>query len=112
MCIRDRQKAGQFASAQFVSISSNDDVPIFAEVEMCIAKSPDVEALGVGVCSRAWWFRDNEGSIGSRAAKMCFFEYVAQTQSGFYRETGLTPVSYTHLRAHETPEHLVCRLLL
>src|SRR5678815_5652394 len=24
----------------------------------------------------------------------------------------LDPVSYTHLRAHETPEHLVCRLLL
>ena len=24
----------------------------------------------------------------------------------------LWPVSYTHLRAHETPEHLVCRLLL
>src|SRR5678815_1794530 len=23
----------------------------------------------------------------------------------------LDPVSYTHLRAHETPEHLVCRLL-
>src|SRR5678815_6140879 len=22
------------------------------------------------------------------------------------------PISYTHLRAHETPEHLVCRLLL
>src|SRR5678815_2480199 len=28
----------------------------------------------------------------------------------FYRLTA--PVSYTHLRAHETPEHLVCRLLL
>src|SRR5674536_379763 len=26
--------------------------------------------------------------------------------------TGRAPVSYTHLRAHETPEHLVCRLLL
>src|SRR5678815_5696032 len=25
----------------------------------------------------------------------------------YYQE----PVSYTHLRAHETPEHLVCRLL-
>eukprot|EP00658_Telonema_sp_P-2_P046832 TRINITY_DN35160_c0_g1_i1.p1 TRINITY_DN35160_c0_g1~~TRINITY_DN35160_c0_g1_i1.p1 ORF type:complete len:133 (-),score=30.30 TRINITY_DN35160_c0_g1_i1:9-407(-) len=25
---------------------------------------------------------------------------------------GLSSVSYTHLRAHETPEHLVCRLLL
>ena len=24
----------------------------------------------------------------------------------------LKTVSYTHLRAHETPEHLVCRLLL
>ncbi len=23
-----------------------------------------------------------------------------------------TPVAYTNLRAHETPEHLVCRLLL
>src|SRR5678816_4749259 len=27
-------------------------------------------------------------------------------------ERECTPVSYTHLRAHETPEHLVCRLLL
>src|SRR5674536_203739 len=27
-------------------------------------------------------------------------------------ENGLEAVSYTHLRAHETPEQLVCRLLL
>eukprot|EP00658_Telonema_sp_P-2_P013159 TRINITY_DN14989_c0_g1_i3.p1 TRINITY_DN14989_c0_g1~~TRINITY_DN14989_c0_g1_i3.p1 ORF type:complete len:201 (+),score=78.61 TRINITY_DN14989_c0_g1_i3:120-722(+) len=27
-------------------------------------------------------------------------------------ELAMIPVSYTHLRAHETPEHLVCRLLL
>ena len=29
-------------------------------------------------------------------------------------EAAMAPgaVSYTHLRAHETPEHLVCRLLL
>src|SRR5678815_1491257 len=26
--------------------------------------------------------------------------------------SGAGSVSYTHLRAHETPEHLVCRLLL
>eukprot|EP00658_Telonema_sp_P-2_P048768 TRINITY_DN3708_c0_g1_i19.p1 TRINITY_DN3708_c0_g1~~TRINITY_DN3708_c0_g1_i19.p1 ORF type:complete len:161 (-),score=29.51 TRINITY_DN3708_c0_g1_i19:63-545(-) len=26
--------------------------------------------------------------------------------------TSIRAVSYTHLRAHETPEHLVCRLLL
>ena len=28
------------------------------------------------------------------------------------KANGTSPVSYTHLRAHETPEHLVCRLLL
>ena len=26
--------------------------------------------------------------------------------------TDIGTVSYTHLRAHETPDHLVCRLLL
>src|SRR5678815_6140797 len=34
---------------------------------------------------------------------------------GYHRtgkSTHIEPVSYTHLRAHETPEHLVCRLLL
>eukprot|EP00658_Telonema_sp_P-2_P067482 TRINITY_DN563_c0_g1_i22.p1 TRINITY_DN563_c0_g1~~TRINITY_DN563_c0_g1_i22.p1 ORF type:complete len:102 (-),score=28.51 TRINITY_DN563_c0_g1_i22:101-406(-) len=28
------------------------------------------------------------------------------------KEVMVMAVSYTHLRAHETPEHLVCRLLL
>src|SRR5678816_4698088 len=35
-------------------------------------------------------------------------ELLAQTQ----RRDHALAVSYTHLRAHETPEHLVCRLLL
>eukprot|EP00658_Telonema_sp_P-2_P066374 TRINITY_DN5540_c0_g1_i5.p1 TRINITY_DN5540_c0_g1~~TRINITY_DN5540_c0_g1_i5.p1 ORF type:complete len:131 (-),score=27.52 TRINITY_DN5540_c0_g1_i5:107-499(-) len=30
----------------------------------------------------------------------------------FHYSFSFIPVSYTHLRAHETPEHLVCRLLL
>ena len=37
------------------------------------------------------------------------WEIVPETQSV---SKGGTTVSYTHLRAHETPEHLVCRLLL
>eukprot|EP00658_Telonema_sp_P-2_P030425 TRINITY_DN22976_c0_g1_i3.p1 TRINITY_DN22976_c0_g1~~TRINITY_DN22976_c0_g1_i3.p1 ORF type:complete len:282 (+),score=66.86 TRINITY_DN22976_c0_g1_i3:151-996(+) len=38
----------------------------------------------------------------------------AQTAGDVYVACPATfsPVSYTHLRAHETPEHLVCRLLL
>eukprot|EP00658_Telonema_sp_P-2_P077575 TRINITY_DN7044_c0_g1_i3.p1 TRINITY_DN7044_c0_g1~~TRINITY_DN7044_c0_g1_i3.p1 ORF type:complete len:152 (+),score=49.53 TRINITY_DN7044_c0_g1_i3:131-586(+) len=37
------------------------------------------------------------------------FEFVGETIS---TAVAISPVSYTHLRAHETPEHLVCRLLL
>mgnify|MGYP007068956591 CR=1 FL=1 len=37
---------------------------------------------------------------------------IAQSiESGAELES-IGTVSYTHLRAHETPEHLVCRLLL
>ena len=45
--------------------------------------------------------------------------YIARTDPGDWviaakkiNIIALQPVSYTHLRAHETPEHLVCRLLL
>src|SRR5678816_2231931 len=34
------------------------------------------------------------------------------TNSTIPKGPSIAPVSYTHLRAHETPEHLVCRLLL
>ena len=36
---------------------------------------------------------------------------ISQITNKLYLE-GFRTVSYTHLRAHETPEHLVCRLLL
>eukprot|EP00658_Telonema_sp_P-2_P015305 TRINITY_DN15880_c0_g1_i2.p1 TRINITY_DN15880_c0_g1~~TRINITY_DN15880_c0_g1_i2.p1 ORF type:complete len:170 (-),score=17.65 TRINITY_DN15880_c0_g1_i2:16-525(-) len=36
---------------------------------------------------------------------------AASTTGPLNHQSG-APVSYTHLRAHETPEHLVCRLLL
>ena len=52
---------------------------------------------------------DNEwaGSLvflphGARVLMVCFFRYYSLP----------APVSYTHLRAHETSLHLVCRLLL
>src|SRR5674536_138441 len=37
---------------------------------------------------------------------------IIETQAGDISAYIPTTVSYTHLRAHETPEHLVCRLLL
>src|SRR5678816_4606278 len=40
--------------------------------------------------------------------------YMASDDPQFEKKAAdiIGPVSYTHLRAHETPEHLVCRLLL
>ena len=35
-----------------------------------------------------------------------------RTEMAVSVQRGADAVSYTHLRAHETPEHLVCRLLV
>jgi hypothetical protein len=84
------QKAGQFASAQFVSNSSNDDVPIFAEVEMCIAKSPDVEALAS--VSAAGVVVPGQRRIHRKQGREdVLFRICCSNSIGFYRETGLTP---------------------
>eukprot|EP00658_Telonema_sp_P-2_P043785 TRINITY_DN31682_c0_g1_i1.p2 TRINITY_DN31682_c0_g1~~TRINITY_DN31682_c0_g1_i1.p2 ORF type:complete len:105 (-),score=37.87 TRINITY_DN31682_c0_g1_i1:69-383(-) len=37
---------------------------------------------------------------------------VAEGEKPIGEADRIATVSYTHLRAHETPEHLVCRLLL
>eukprot|EP00658_Telonema_sp_P-2_P071983 TRINITY_DN6117_c0_g1_i9.p1 TRINITY_DN6117_c0_g1~~TRINITY_DN6117_c0_g1_i9.p1 ORF type:complete len:114 (-),score=9.91 TRINITY_DN6117_c0_g1_i9:43-384(-) len=49
--------------------------------------------------------------------KQLLLHYEAPSECGLGPRRSWTrhyswPVSYTHLRAHETPEHLVCRLLL
>ena len=41
-----------------------------------------------------------QAAAGSRVVRLCEGRY------------GITPVSYTHLRAHETGSYFVCRLLL
>ena len=61
------------------------------------------------------------GRVGAELAKILANEghnlvVIDKSQDAFVRLgstfNGLTTVSYTHLRAHEHPEHLVCRLLL
>ena len=47
----------------------------------------------------------------SSVIKFCFFGHT-HCLYGLIGSGYLYAVSYTHLRAHETPEHLVCRLLL
>src|SRR5678816_2876804 len=43
-------------------------------------------------------------------AKFFNFEYQTRTEGANFLPWAALSVSYTHLRAHETPEHLVCRL--
>eukprot|EP01017_Pseudomicrothorax_dubius_P021925 TRINITY_DN2359_c0_g1_i1.p1 TRINITY_DN2359_c0_g1~~TRINITY_DN2359_c0_g1_i1.p1 ORF type:complete len:699 (-),score=188.50 TRINITY_DN2359_c0_g1_i1:50-2146(-) len=46
------------------------------------------------------------------AVKESGFDLIHSFSKVTLRSMGIDSVSYTHLRAHETPEHLVCRLLL
>src|SRR5674536_379902 len=56
-------------------------------------------------------------TTGNRLTAVWVHQVVAHSLEHSTREAfgaylrAWSPVSYTHLRAHETPEHLVCRLL-
>src|SRR5678816_3919039 len=54
-----------------------------------------------------WYEGEAVGAHGETGGEVVF-----NTSLTGYQEILTDPVSYTHLRAHETPEHLVCRLLL
>eukprot|EP00658_Telonema_sp_P-2_P064171 TRINITY_DN53068_c0_g1_i1.p1 TRINITY_DN53068_c0_g1~~TRINITY_DN53068_c0_g1_i1.p1 ORF type:complete len:100 (-),score=36.43 TRINITY_DN53068_c0_g1_i1:29-328(-) len=43
---------------------------------------------------------------------MSLDDLASDAKANAKAKRGAGAVSYTHLRAHETPEHLVCRLLL
>eukprot|EP00658_Telonema_sp_P-2_P068225 TRINITY_DN57170_c0_g1_i1.p1 TRINITY_DN57170_c0_g1~~TRINITY_DN57170_c0_g1_i1.p1 ORF type:complete len:151 (+),score=19.80 TRINITY_DN57170_c0_g1_i1:630-1082(+) len=78
----------------------------------------------LGVRRVVTWFVRSTGMLNCSAIHLsvaaCFTKMSCRfmmEQSCFLVElamesTTTSPVSYTHLRAHETPEHLVCRLLL
>eukprot|EP00658_Telonema_sp_P-2_P025047 TRINITY_DN20087_c0_g1_i1.p1 TRINITY_DN20087_c0_g1~~TRINITY_DN20087_c0_g1_i1.p1 ORF type:complete len:116 (+),score=17.27 TRINITY_DN20087_c0_g1_i1:475-822(+) len=58
-------------------------------------------------------YNDKELATTYTSLRSNSLRYLVFTDRPFRRvfDSSL-PVSYTHLRAHETPEHLVCRLLL
>src|SRR5678815_1606759 len=69
-------------------------------------------------CPRTSAASANVSRTGLLSAKLCSMPTACEpcpgkTNASFIAATSPRgPVSYTHLRAHETPEHLVCRLLL
>ena len=58
-------------------------------------------------------FKSNESvELADVSVKEMAFLYKDESKWYFMDNTSYEPVSYTHLRAHETDRHLVCRLLL
>src|SRR5678816_1767257 len=90
-------------------------VVLLASAALLVRAGQMLGAMGV---ARA----KNVASAGLRSladlcvAVLCYWAVGAaitfQTGNNVFGVDAYQPVSYTHLRAHETPEHLVCRLLL
>src|SRR5678815_213912 len=97
-----------FSIGQYVDIRTDNHV--FSDVAATIGASFNLTGRGLP-----------ERIDGARVSSSLFTLFGAKAASGRLfsadedvpgKPPVVIPVSYTHLRAHETPEHLVCRLLL
>src|SRR5665648_1238073 len=86
-------------------------------VDALLAEIRDVEQLGLGLADQVADGLDSlalEAVVRTHAELELFDEHVVHAAARRRRRETLdrVPVSYTHLRAHETRHDLVCRLLL
>ena len=99
--------------AEQIKLTKNRDVPM--EKVRNIGIIAHIDGGKTTTTERLLFYTGNIHKIGSVDDGTTTTDSMAQE-----RERGITiqsacvttSVSYTHLRAHETPEHLVCRLLL
>ena len=80
------KKTGKLFAAQFITSSANDDVSVFADVEVGVAKPPDVEAFRFAFPWCGLRFRNDHGTVGCRRAGACFMECFRRTQTAILRE--------------------------
>src|SRR5678815_3684532 len=92
-----RMAAKTIAAKALVTKAVNKDEVVFSHPTMCLHCHLIVEMFHE---------RGADPVRGSWQCPRCNHKYL------FSHWKIKRPVSYTHLRAHETPEHLVCRLLL
>src|SRR5678816_1628510 len=109
MCIRDRSRNTRLLCMPRNGASRWSFLTNHAQVLLCIAHDPGIRLREIGEAI----------GITERAAHRIVVElaeagYISRKRNGrrnqYTIKPHLPPVSYTHLRAHETPEHLVCRL--
>eukprot|EP00831_Metopus_contortus_P003213 TRINITY_DN11192_c0_g1_i2.p1 TRINITY_DN11192_c0_g1~~TRINITY_DN11192_c0_g1_i2.p1 ORF type:complete len:104 (-),score=30.19 TRINITY_DN11192_c0_g1_i2:110-421(-) len=91
MCIRDRRR-----------VHGSDNSSGLMEIMNSFSESPALPSIPPLLPL---------SSSSSEFLSQAFLEQ-SQIEEAENPEASLNPVSYTHLRAHETSLHLVCRLLL
>src|SRR5678816_831618 len=96
----------------FIFASTNEFTKSPAQKERFDAST--IRHVLPNIISSAGWYSllyGSSGSIGRRTitSDMIHAKTIAARPTQITRRA-FASVSYTHLRAHETPEHLVCRL--
>eukprot|EP00658_Telonema_sp_P-2_P020921 TRINITY_DN18303_c0_g1_i1.p2 TRINITY_DN18303_c0_g1~~TRINITY_DN18303_c0_g1_i1.p2 ORF type:complete len:129 (+),score=43.83 TRINITY_DN18303_c0_g1_i1:154-540(+) len=117
MCIRDRGMAVLLAGygVHWLCVSPKVVVVVLAEIvpthQMLLRTHKGKSAMfGSAI------LREHLGQLDRRnpdqSPTPLFSGWVDTVLATRHPPGSVNAVSYTHLRAHETPEHLVCRLLL
>eukprot|EP00658_Telonema_sp_P-2_P019084 TRINITY_DN17491_c0_g1_i2.p1 TRINITY_DN17491_c0_g1~~TRINITY_DN17491_c0_g1_i2.p1 ORF type:complete len:177 (+),score=58.16 TRINITY_DN17491_c0_g1_i2:68-598(+) len=107
------------AAAQVLTQAEmHSDCNPFGRLMICRHKNPIIVALDV-TGSMGNWSKVIYDKLPMLFGQLMLQDYLDDPAICFAAvgdansdEAPLQAVSYTHLRAHETPEHLVCRLLL
>src|SRR5678816_3383417 len=105
MCIRDRYIVDAFVRAipahnkNVIVLLRRADPIEFCPVELNLLSTDNLVHI------YGW-------SLGAKSQPVRFGDVVNVISRNHPARPWHVSVSYTHLRAHETPEHLVCRLLL
>src|SRR5678815_6192119 len=115
MCIRDRVKAARRVCTQRDPRDVPDGYSLSRLDAVVPAASLQQRFWELSATALRRHTKPDHGSLPGHGeqplpARQSTQRRYLQERSHFAAER--EPVSYTHLRAHETPEHLVCRLLL
>src|SRR5678815_1929559 len=100
------------------TLSSGEEAQLLQTIEMfeVITQSQPQDVQSLEILKEAYSKLAREPELIATSKRIAqAYVGMGQLSSAILEFEGvlqLAPVSYTHLRAHETPEHLVCRLLL
>src|SRR5678809_563296 len=100
-------KANWTDNHRFVAISSSGHA-IVVDGDKKTANSP-MELILIALCGCTGY--DVASILTKKREPFTSLEVRAEAERAAEPPTVYTPVSYTHLRAHETGRNLVCRLL-